>query len=134
MIELFDHRVEISNPGVPLVAVDRVIDEPPRSRNERLAFLMRQMGFCEERGSGIDKVVSGAEIYQLPPPAFEVKTTGFVATLFASRGFKEMTAEERLRACYQHACLLWVSGGETLTNSSLRKRLGSSADSHFSGV
>jgi len=116
--------VEISNPGVPLIEVDRLIDEPPRSRNERLASIMRKLGYAEERGSGIDKVIFGAEGYQLPPPAFEVKTDGFVATMFAPRSFKEMTREERLRACYQNACLLWVSGGERMTNSTLRKRFG----------
>lgn len=46
MIEIFEHRIEITNPGAPLGSVDRLLDEPPRSRNERLASLMRQMRFC----------------------------------------------------------------------------------------
>jgi predicted HTH transcriptional regulator len=128
MIEVFDHRIEISNPGRPLIDVDRLLDEPPRSRNERLAYLMRQMHFCEERGSGIDKVVFAAEVYQLPPPAFEVKSAGFVATLFGPRAFAEMTNEEKTRACYQHACLLWVAGGKPMTNSTLRQRFGLGSD------
>jgi predicted HTH transcriptional regulator len=33
---------------------------------------MRRMGICEERGSGIDKVVFETEYYQLPAPLFEV--------------------------------------------------------------
>ena len=36
-IELFVDRIEITNPGCPLVAPDRMIDLPPRSRNEALA-------------------------------------------------------------------------------------------------
>jgi predicted HTH transcriptional regulator len=124
MIEVFDHRVEISNPGHPLINVDRLIDEPPRSRNERIAYLMRQMGYCEERGSGIDKVVSLSEVWQLPPPDFEIKSSGFVATLFAPRSFLEMTAQERTRACYQHASLLWASGKKAMTNATLRARFG----------
>src|SRR5581483_1306736 len=71
MIEVFSERLEISNPGVPLVAVDRMLDEQPRSRNEKLAFAMRQMGFAEERGSGIDKVIFGAEVFQLLHSKFE---------------------------------------------------------------
>jgi predicted HTH transcriptional regulator len=45
-------------------------DTPPRSRNESLASLMRRFRICEERGSGIDKVVFLVELYQLPAPLF----------------------------------------------------------------
>jgi ATP-dependent DNA helicase RecG len=128
MIEIFSDRIEISNPGVPLVDVDRMLDEPPRSRNERVAALMRHMNFCEERGSGIDKVVFRAEVFQLPPPDFAVRSSGFTATMFAPRGFAEMTPTERVRACYQHACLLWAGGGKHMTNSSLRSRFGLSGN------
>lgn len=34
-----------------------------------------------------------------------------------------MTKEDRIRACYQHACLRYVSN-EQMTNSSLQKRFG----------
>ena len=56
MVEIFDDRIEITNPGEPLVDTDRFVDTPPRSRNETLASLMRRYRICEERGSGIDKV------------------------------------------------------------------------------
>jgi ATP-dependent DNA helicase RecG len=69
MIEIFSNRVEISNPGEPIVPVERFIDGY-QSRNERLADLMRRMNICEEKSSGIDKVVHAAEMYQLPAPDF----------------------------------------------------------------
>jgi predicted HTH transcriptional regulator len=72
MVEIFDGRIEITNPGEPLVDTDRFLDSPPTSRNEGLASLMRRFRICEERGSGIDKVVAQLELYQLPPPVFEV--------------------------------------------------------------
>ena len=72
MVEIFEGRIEVTNPGEPLVATDRFLDSPPKSRNESLASLMRRFRICEERGSGIDKVVSQIELYQLPPPLFEV--------------------------------------------------------------
>lgn len=37
MVEIFSDRMEITNPGVPLVDVSRLLDSPPRSRNEALA-------------------------------------------------------------------------------------------------
>ena len=58
MVEIFDDRIEITNPGEPLVDTQRFLDTPPRSRNETLASLMRRVRICEERGSGIDKVES----------------------------------------------------------------------------
>ena len=68
MIEMFADRMEITNPGEPLIQTERFIDSPPRSRNEALASFMRWVGVCEERGSGFDKVVSMTELYQLPAP------------------------------------------------------------------
>src|SRR5699024_12121125 len=70
-IELFETRMEITNPGLPLVATMRFLDSPPQSRNETLASFMRRIRVCEERGSGIDKVVFQTELYQLPAPIFE---------------------------------------------------------------
>lgn len=96
MVELFDSRIEISNPGRPLINIDRFIDSPPKSRNEKLVSLMRRMGICEERGSGIDKVI------------FEVE-------------LKNLTRQDRIRACYFHACLKYT-GQDYMTNTSIRER------------
>jgi ATP-dependent DNA helicase RecG len=35
MVEIFDDRIEITNPGVPLMDPNRFVDMPPRSRNEK---------------------------------------------------------------------------------------------------
>ena len=123
MVELFEDRVEITNPGTPLVATERFLDTPPKSRNETLASLMRRFRICEERGSGIDKVVSQSEVFQLPAPLFEAPE-GFTRTvLFSHRPLSEMDKEERVRACYLHACLKYVQR-DFLTNTSLRERFG----------
>lgn len=130
MVEIFSDRVEITNPGRPLVDTLRFIDCPPQSRNENLAALMRRMGICEERGSGIDKVVFNIELFQLPAPDFQATEDHTRATLHAPRKLANMDQAERIRACYQHACLCWVSN-ERLTNASLRRRLGI-ADQNYS--
>ena len=105
MIEIFDDRIEVTNPGEPLVDTQRFLDTPPISRNETLASLMRRVRICEERGSGIDKVVSEVELYQLPAPLFEVPPGSTRVVLFAHKPLSAMDGEERVRACYLHACL-----------------------------
>lgn len=122
MIEMYTDRVEISNPGTPPIDVDRFIDEY-RSRNERLADFMRRLGICEEKGSGVDKVVALAEVYQLPAPDFRVGEMHTTAILFAHQDFSEMARSDRVRACYQHCALLYVSN-KKMSNQSLRERFG----------
>jgi len=121
MIELFDTRVEITNPGIPLVNPQRFLDFPPQSRNEAVASFMRRINICEERGTGIDKVVFQTELYQLPAPIFEKTENHTKAVLFAYKNFTDMDKEERGRACYMHCCLKYVNK-EHMNNASLRER------------
>ncbi len=120
MIEMYSDRIEISNPGIPPIKVERFIDEN-RSRNEQLADVMRRFGICEEKGSGIDKVVNAAEVFQLPAPDFRVGDTRTTAVLFAHQDFADMSKTDRIRACYQHCCLLYVSN-QRMSNQTLRER------------
>src|SRR6185369_12948837 len=114
MIEIYSDRVEIANPGKPFIPPERFIDEY-QSRNERLADLMRRMRICEEKGSGVDKVVQAAEAYQLPAPLFHAGSKRMHVTLFAPRDFENMDRGDRIRACYQHCVLRWVMA-ERMTN------------------
>jgi len=123
LIEMFTDRLEITNPGQPLVSPERFLDSPPRSRNEALASLMRRMRLCEEQGTGIDKVIVAVELHQLPPPDFRTEGDSVRVILYAPRRFADMTPEERVRACYQHAALKYVSG-QRMRNSTLCERFG----------
>ena len=120
MVEIYDDRMEISNPGKPSISPDRFIDEY-QSRNERLADVMRRLGICEEKGSGVDKVIQAAEVFQLPAPDFRVGERRTSAVLFAHQKLEEMDRNDRIRACYQHCCLRYVMN-EKMTNQSLRER------------
>lgn len=122
-IEIFSNRMEITNPGTPLIDIMRIIDNPPKSRNEKLASLMRRMGMCEELGTGWDKIVISCELGQMPAPKIELFESSTRVTLFSSTPFSNLSPEDKLWACYLHACILHVQG-EQLTNSSLRKRFG----------
>jgi ATP-dependent DNA helicase RecG len=120
IVEIFDDRIEITNPGQPLLNPLRFIDEY-QSRNEILASLMRRLRICEEKGSGVDKVIHFAELFQLPAPDFKVQEKHTKAFLFAYTTLNEMDKSDRIRACYQHCCLRYVSN-EKMTNQSLRER------------
>lgn len=120
MVEVFSNRVVISNPGEPVVPVDRFIDGY-QSRNERLTDLMRRMRICEEKSSGVDKVIHAAEDCLLPAPDFRVDTRRTTVTVYGPRAFGAMDREDRIRACYQHCVLRWVMA-ERMTNQTLRAR------------
>jgi predicted HTH transcriptional regulator len=130
MVEVFSDRIEITNPGTPLIDPRRFIDAPPQSRNDLLASLMRRFGVCEERGSGIDKAIFYIEMFQLPAPDFAVTDRHTKVIFFAPRKLSEMTKGDKIRACYQHACLQYVSNKQMM-NASLRKRFAIS-DANYS--
>jgi ATP-dependent DNA helicase RecG len=119
-IDIYSDRLEISNPGVPIISPDRFIDEY-QSRNEKLADLMRRFGICEEQGKGIDKVVNAAEVFQLPAPDFRVGERRTQAILFAHKDFEAMDGKDRVRACYQHCALRFLTN-QKMDNQSLRER------------
>lgn len=121
MIEIFDNRIEVTNPGKPLIDVNRFIDHSPESRNEMLAGLMRRMNICEERGSGIDKVISQVEIFQLPAPQFIAGDNYTRVVMYSPKSLRQMSKPDKIRACYQHCCIKYVSG-EYMTNQTLRER------------
>ncbi len=122
MIEIYENRLEISNPGEPIVPLDRFIDGY-ESRNERLAALMRRMGICEEKGSGIDKLIDAVEQFQLPAPDFRVGHRRTSVLIHGHKMFEEMDRSEKIRACYQHCALKWVMS-QAMTNQTLRERFG----------
>ena len=123
LVEIYSDRIRFVNPGRPLIDTERFIDAPPRSRNVKLAHLMRRLGLCEERGSGIDRALTAIEKSILPPPLFQVVEDTTVVTVYRRRAFADMSKEERIRACYQHACLR-IESGEHMSNASFRIRLG----------
>ena len=122
MVEIFKDRIEITNSGEPLIEINRFIDHAPTTRNKGLAGFMRNAGFCEERGSGIDRALTEIVLHQLPAPKFEKQTGITKVTLFAHKDLKDMTMDDKVRACFQHCVLMHVKN-KKMTNASLRERL-----------
>jgi ATP-dependent DNA helicase RecG len=123
MVEIFSNRIEITNPGKPLIDPLRFVDHSPESRNETMAGFMRRVNICEERGSGIDKVIWECEYNQLPAPEIIVGDNYTRIILYGLQAVKEMDKRDKIRSCYLHACLKYVSS-EHMTNQSLRDRFG----------
>ncbi len=123
VIEVFDNRVEVTNPGTPLVDILRIIDNPPKSRNEKLASLMRRMKMCEELGRGWDRMVLACEMQYLPAPRIEIFQESTKVTLFAEMEYTNIPMDDKLWSCYLHACLMYIQG-DALTNGTLRNRFG----------
>ena len=121
LIEVFPDRIEVTNPGKPLIDTKRFIDNPPRSRNEQLASLMRQFHICEELGSGWDKIALECEDYNLPAPSINVYDENTKVTLYSYIPYNKQTMDERVAACYMHACIRWMNH-DPISNSTLRER------------
>lgn len=131
LVEVFDDRVEFSNPGASLIQVPRLVNDPPQSRNPRLAKLARRLHICEEAGSGWDKIIRSCELMQLPAPEIQESrgdAPSMRVRLMPRRSYRDLTVDERLQACYWHACLQYANGN-ALTNASLRERFGLSTSS-----
>ena len=120
-IEIFSNRLAITNAGAPLNDINRLIDLPPQSRNEELAQTMFLLGICEKRGSGIDRAISAIEQMFLPAPKFTKGEQHTRIFLYPQKKFKDMIKDEKVSACYQHACLRYENG-EYINNLSVRER------------
>ena len=127
-VDIYSNRIEFLNPGEPLVDPDRFIDSED-TRNEKLIGLMRRMGFCEQRGSGIDQVVLAAEANRLRAPEFRREPQQTAVRVHGAETLSGTGRGDRIRACYQHCVLKYVTGEESMTNQSLRERFGASSRS-----
>jgi predicted HTH transcriptional regulator len=121
MVEIFTDRVVMTNPGSPLNDVNRFIDLPPHSRNEDMAQSLLLLNICERRGSGVDRAIEALEEALMPPPKFtggEFFTRVFI---YGAQKLSAMGKQDKIRACYQHCCLLYEVNQE-MTNQSVRER------------
>lgn len=124
MVEIFSDRIEFSNAGAPLVAIERIVDTVPVSRNENIAGFMHKCGICEERGSGYDKVVDATSKNTMLAPKIENQNNQFTkVVLFAKLPFELTSKEDRIRTCYMQACLAYVNFG-AITNADIRRVFG----------
>lgn len=130
LVEIFDNRVEITNSGLPLVDILRIIDNPPCSRNEKLASLLRRLRMCEELGTGWDKIILVCEYFNLQAPLIDLyhNTDSIKITIFSHRNFSDISLEDKIWSTYLHCCIKYVQG-DYMSNKSLRERFGLASSS-----
>lgn len=122
-VEIFKDKIKITNPGLPLVSIDRFIDTPSRTRNPKLAEFMRNAGLVEQRGSGVDRAIFEIEKASLPPPLIEAVEGSTIVNIFMRKNFADLSSEERVRASFQHACVCYEANN-LMSIGSLRSRFG----------
>ena len=123
MMEVFDTRVESSNPGILLVDVNRVIDTAPHSRNENIASFLRIVHICEERGSGFDRMEEGMGELRIPAPKVETAEDFCRVKLYWYQSLNDWSKEDKIRTCYLATCYFYVNEIE-VSNAVLRDRFG----------
>jgi predicted HTH transcriptional regulator len=130
VVEIYQDRLEVTNPGNSLVEVQRIIDER-RSRNQKLAQAMRDMGLCEERGGGIDKAILEIEEMFLPAPQFLPSVNAMRVVLHGPRTFSQLSRIDKVWACYCHCVVRWIRQ-DFMSNTTLRERFSLTADEYQS--
>jgi len=72
MVEIFDNRVEISNPGgLPKGLTAANFGTRTLARNSLIAALLNRAGYIEKLGTGIQRIVSEMKNVDLPEPEFD---------------------------------------------------------------
>ena len=123
MVEIFDERIEATNPGSLMVDVDRIIDTAPHARNEKMADFLRLVHICEVRGSGFDRMEEGMRDWKIPAPKVE-NGEDFCRTMFFwHESLSKWSKEDKTRTCYLYVCYCYVNGIE-VSNAVLRDRFG----------
>jgi ATP-dependent DNA helicase RecG len=81
-VRLFADRLEVQSPGgLPgPVTVDNILTES-YARNPRVADILRDLGYVERHGLGIDNMFTSMKDAHLPPPEFKDTETSFTVTL-----------------------------------------------------
>lgn len=82
-VSVFDDRVEIENPGIllPGLTIDELSDGISRIRNRVIGRVLKEIGFIEQWGSGIQRMTAACRDAGLPAPEFTEIGLRFRATL-----------------------------------------------------
>jgi len=82
-VRLFADRLEVRNSGGLFgdVTVETLDQVPPSTRNPRIMRVLQDLGYVEQRGTGIRRMIGEMRGANLEPPQFKDAGTYFVVTL-----------------------------------------------------
>ena len=96
MVELYDDRLEISNPGGLLPIVARNFGHMSKSHNPKIFELFTRMDLVEKVGSGILRMADLMQEAGLPAP--EYQTEGFFTTvLYKNKNTVKETGKKTIK-------------------------------------
>jgi predicted HTH transcriptional regulator len=76
---------------------------------------MRRLGICEEKGGGIDKVISYNEIYQLPAQKFLFKEK-HTSIMYSYKTLNQMDKKDKVKLVISIVVLRYVSNDKMTNN------------------
>lgn len=82
-VRLFADRLEVRNPGGLFgdLTVETLDEAPPSTRNPNIMRVLQDLGYVEQRGTGIRRMIAEMRQANLEPPHFKDGGTYFVVTL-----------------------------------------------------
>jgi len=117
-IDIFDDRIEISNPG-GLIFKESDFGKRSFSRNPLLFGLLQQIGLVEHVGSGISRIRNAVSEAGLPEPKFDF--TSFFTVTFTRPKIEEGTREKTVEKTVEKILAL-IKENPTITQKDLASK------------
>lgn len=96
MCRLFDNRLEVESPGLlPLGVRVENLGDVQNTRNPLIGRLMFEMGYFDEWGQGIKRMIEACRENGNPIPYFEEKDSTFKVTIYARNDKIRLNIEDR---------------------------------------
>ena len=136
MVQLYDDRLEISNPGglLPYVAED--FGHRSRSRNPNIFRMFTRMHLVESVGTGIPRIARILSEYGFPPA--EYKTEGFFTTALwkkASRSTEQSgDSKEKSKEKTEEKVLRLITANPRITTAELAAECGLNENTIYKAV
>ena len=134
MIEMYDDRVEITNPGDLLPVVAKNFGRKSLSRNPLIFGLFTRMRLVEHVGSGIPRMKKDMLDAGLPEPIFE--TEGMFTVIFKRKAADKtpITKNEIQLTSIQSAILSAIAEMPTITMDELSAKIGIGRSSVYNNI
>lgn len=136
-IELYDDRLEISNPGGLLPTVARDFGHKSLSRNPLIFELFTRMHLVEKVGSGIPRMADEMKDANLPAP--EYRTEGFFTTILRKRPTSKSSknkekSKEKSKEKTSDRVLRLIRNNPYITTSEMAEECGLSDNSIYKAI